>query len=171
MMSPKAFPLVLLLSLSIGTASCGSLPQEADSTAATAVPEDSVPSEPLAELTIDRLLWSDSDEWPEPIQQNFAGRDVLLHAHVVEWEGFALLKNFTSRADKSVRLVGDDGSEVRLHALTGGMTTADGSLRFVSFRPVDALPAAGSNVTYRLAPRNQAEGAEWVVLPGVRVSR
>ncbi|MEM7516058.1 MAG: hypothetical protein AAF368_03925 [Planctomycetota bacterium] len=122
-------------------------------------------------MTIDRLLWSDSDEWPEPIRKNFAGRDVLLHAHVVEWAGFAPLKNFTARADKSLSLVGDDGSKIRFYALTGGMTSTDGSLRFVSFRPVDALPAAGSNVTYQLVPRNEAEGAEWVVLPDVRISR
>jgi hypothetical protein len=105
-------------------------------------------------LTIDRIVWSDSPEFPKEMREE---RLVLL-AHVREWNGFEKMKRFTASADPAFVLEADGQRPVRLRAATGGITSDDGSTRFVVLIP-EGEPVRG--VEYTLRPMNANPRYAW----------
>jgi len=109
-------------------------------------------------LTIDRIIWSDSPELPKEMRESLADQLVLL-AHVVEWDGFEKMKRFTASADPSFVLEADGHPAVKLSAATGGITNGDGSTRFVVLIPAGDGPARG--VAYTLRAMNAKPQYAW----------
>jgi hypothetical protein len=120
-------------------------------------------SDGFREMTIDRILWSDSPELPKHMRESLAERLVVL-AHVVEWDGFEKMKRFTATADPEFVLEAEGHEPLPLRAATGGITGGDGSTRFVVLYP-EGEPARG--VTYTLRAKNGTPGYRWKVAPSV----
>jgi hypothetical protein len=109
------------------------------------------------EMTIDRIVWSDSPDLPKAMREGLGDRLVLL-AHVKEWDGFDKMKRFTASADPEFVLEADGRPPLRLRAGTGGITSGDGSTRFVVLLP-EGEPARG--VSYALRALNANPRYAW----------
>jgi len=111
-------------------------------------------------LTIERLVWSDSPR----VRHLRQSSPRFLLARPREWDGFAKMKRFTQQADQVFFLEAEGLPRVKLMAAVGGITSSDGSTRFLVLVP-SGRPRPG--VAYRLRPRNGNEGFHWKVADGL----
>ncbi|MCB9896849.1 MAG: hypothetical protein H6825_02470 [Planctomycetes bacterium] len=129
-------------------------------------PAASSPSatEPVAaaRLTLDELVWSDDARLQPGLRRHFDGERVLLLAHVAEWDGFPALKAFTAAADRRFTLQAPGHPPVQAVTGTGGLTSADGRVRFVSLWITD-VEALDRSTTYTVVPRNEVAEHRWIV--------
>lgn len=123
--------------------------------------EAASPENEFTGLTIEWVLW----EGPEVGMPAQSDPRTLL-CRPVEWRGFGKLLRFTRLADPVFYLEAEGAPAVLAHAAEGGITSSDGSTRFVSLS-LDAGLQPG--VTYRLRPRNENERYRWAVREDVAV--
>jgi hypothetical protein len=87
--------------------------------------------------------------------------------HVVEWRGFGKMLRFTHLADSHFSLEADGHPSVPATVSEGGVTTADGSLRYVTLSPSGRLEPG---VQYQIRPRNENEKYKWSVAQGLTIA-
>jgi hypothetical protein len=109
----------------------------------------------LTEMTIDSVTWSDPRLGPEAV-----GKEPVLLCHVKEWRGFGKMLRFTRRADRTFVLEVDGKPRVDAWMSTGGISSSDGSLRYVTLTLGGDLDP---NATYRLRPHNENDKYHWSV--------
>jgi hypothetical protein len=132
-----------------------------------------VADEALRELTIDAVTWSDEDSIAEQTRKEL-GRDGALRllAHVREWKGWDALKTFTRDVDQRFFLEAEGHPTLSVGAEEGGVTSSDGSTRWVviTLGPADRRDLE-TGVAYRLRPRNGKPPLRWIVADGLAVTR
>ncbi|HET6204879.1 MAG TPA: transglutaminase domain-containing protein [Planctomycetota bacterium] len=134
-------------------------------------PPEPEPGE-LAELTIDRVVWSDDASLPAWILPAFKGAEPVLLGHVVEGEGFDPVKRFTERADLRFFFDAPGRTPIKVAADVGGVSDSSGAQRWIVIRlgPADWSDLS-PGVAFALRPRNARAGYRWSVAEGVRVVR
>jgi len=108
----------------------------------------------LTEMTIDSVRWSDP-RLGEP-----TGKEPELLCHVKEWRGFGKMLRFTRKADRSFVLEVDGKPPVEAWVGVGGISSSDGSLRYVTLHLAGDLDP---NASYRLRPHNKNDKYHWSV--------
>jgi hypothetical protein len=109
----------------------------------------------LTAMTIDSVRWSDGHDFPKM----FRSQPRLL-CHVVEWRGYGKMLRFVRMSDPTFELQADGHPVVKATMETGGMTSSDGSTRFVM---LDVGGTLDPNTSYHLRPRNENEQYRWSV--------
>ena len=109
----------------------------------------------LTVMTIDSVGWSSGHGF-----RTASGTRSTLACHVVEWRGYGKMLRFVQTSDPTFELLADGHPTVKATMETGGMTSSDGSTRFVM---LDVSGTLDPNTSYHLRPRNENEQYRWSV--------
>ncbi len=124
-------------------------------------------------MTIESVAWSDSKTLSAELREALASSGGLtLLARPKEWDGWDSFKEFTERADSRFYLEADGHPPLSIAAGTGGITSSDGSTRWIvlPLGPADIRDIA-RGTRYRLVPRNSSASHRWIVDPALAVVR
>ncbi len=109
----------------------------------------------LTAMTIDSVSWSDGHPGSKML-----GSQPKLLCHVVEWRGYGKMLRFVKTSDPNFELQADGHPSVKATMEGGGITSSDGSTRFVMLNLSGSLDP---NTSYHLRPRNEIERYRWSV--------
>lgn len=109
----------------------------------------------LTAMTIDSVSWSNGQSL-----SRMSRPQATIACHVVEWRGYGKMLRFVRMSDPTFELQADGHPVVKATMMGGGMTSSDGSTRFVMLNVFGNLDP---NTTYHLRPRNENEKYRWSV--------
>ena len=125
-------------------------------------------TDPMRQLTIDRLIWSDAPEWKRIT--GLPPTSFALVARIVEWDAWAKLKRFTADADPVFFLEARGHPPIRLRTRVGGTTCNNTfNIHLDLSEKQRALLAKG--VAYGLRARNEKPPYRWIVPGGLTTRR